>query len=90
MRGIHEQCQEDFLKKQIEAWIQTDFGPRCDTFEETCIVCRKWKALDEMFDGLTTPAECDSDPRVTQDRVPRGSGSMSTGMRRSREDDWNR
>lgn len=70
MSGIHEQCQEDFLKKQIEAWIQTDFGPRCDTFEETCIVCRKWKALDEMFDGLTTPAECDSDPWVTQDRVP--------------------
>ncbi len=72
MSGFHEECQEEFLRKQVETWIQTDFGPRCDTFEKSCIVCQKWKALDELFDGLTTAAV--EDPWVTQDRVPARTG----------------
>jgi len=31
-------------------YIKVIWGKRCSTYEESCIVCEKWKEHDEMFE----------------------------------------
>ena len=33
----------------MKNWLLADYGSRCQEYESTCIICRKWKQLDELL-----------------------------------------
>lgn len=43
------------LRTIAEAMLTEHFGERCPDFEEECVCCKRWKALD----ALTASPYCD-------------------------------
>jgi len=39
----------DNVKSMAELCIQEKYGDRCPDFDENCVLCKKWKAFDELF-----------------------------------------
>lgn len=54
---IDEEFEQEYaeavepIRKLAEDMLLEFWGRRCPDYEETCIICRKWKALDELLSG---------------------------------------
>ena len=40
------------LRQQAAAWLTDGFGTRCPDFEPTCEGCKRWAALDALFEEV--------------------------------------
>lgn len=40
------------IRTIAEEYLTKFWGERCPDFEESCLVCQKWKALDLLTDTL--------------------------------------
>lgn len=38
------------LRDMAERWLEEFFGERCPDFSPTCEVCKRWAALDALFE----------------------------------------
>lgn len=34
--------------KKLENWMRRNYGKRCPTYAEGCILCKMWKLCDEL------------------------------------------
>jgi uncharacterized protein (UPF0216 family) len=39
----------DFVVSRVAEWLTKEYGPKCDDYDEYCVVCRKWKLAEELF-----------------------------------------
>jgi hypothetical protein len=52
---------EEITEPTDEEWLDAEFGPRCDEFEEGCVVCEAYKKfdsgtpVDELIDTTINP-----------------------------------
>lgn len=46
--GKYIDCMLETEMKNRREWIAEWFGPRCEVFEPSCIVCRLWKNQDQF------------------------------------------
>jgi hypothetical protein len=47
-----EPTEEKLKRKVFFAaldWLVADYGSRCQEYDATCIICRKWKQLDDLL-----------------------------------------
>lgn len=44
--GVEAQIKTEMIRRR--EWLNIWYGPRCEDFEETCIVCRVHKNQDDM------------------------------------------
>lgn len=47
---MDQETVDNELRDQVAAFIANYYGDECDTFEETCIICRQWKAFRQLFE----------------------------------------
>ena len=40
----------DHIRTVAEAYLEMWFGERCDDFDPNCVVCQKWKQLDDLLE----------------------------------------
>ena len=37
--------------RDVEVFLRLWFGDRCESFDGDCVVCKKWKAFDFLFEN---------------------------------------